>query len=86
MIKGDMIEAKWLQRISNNNKGREGIPRLLEVYNSVRQSIGNYVLEIFQIQGMHCQFNAPGFEDVREGDEVELMKLKSLFENFIQKF
>ncbi|TFK36172.1 salicylate hydroxylase [Crucibulum laeve] len=77
---GQAIEDAYVLAalIANNHKGREGIPRLLEVYNSVRQPIGNYVLEISRIQGMHCQFNAPGFEDVREGDEVELMKLKSL--------
>lgn len=59
---------------------QEGIEvaRMSEIYSIVRQPMGNFVLESSRRQGFRLELNAPGFEDVKENEPVQMTRLVSL--------
>ncbi|KAI3615121.1 salicylate hydroxylase [Moniliophthora roreri] len=42
------------------------IPRILKIYDSIRQPFANYILTTARTQGLYYEFNAPGFHDVKK--------------------
>lgn len=59
------------------------IYKLTEVYDAIRRPFANFVHAASKTHGLLYEFNAPGFEDVEEGQEVGLGRLKELGELII---
>ncbi|KAG7442159.1 FAD/NAD(P)-binding domain-containing protein [Guyanagaster necrorhizus] len=47
----------------------ESIPKVLAAYSKIRQPYGNHILTSAKTEGLLYEFNAPGFEDIRDGDD-----------------
>ncbi|KJA16008.1 hypothetical protein HYPSUDRAFT_80276 [Hypholoma sublateritium FD-334 SS-4] len=67
---GQAIEDAYIlaKLLSHPKATKVLIPKISEVYNSIRQPRGNRVLAASIRTGLLCEFLAPGFEHVREGD------------------
>ncbi|KIM41411.1 hypothetical protein M413DRAFT_18946 [Hebeloma cylindrosporum] len=65
---------------SSSSHTKVPIPRISEIYNTIRQPLGNRVLAGSRTAGLLCQLVAPGLEDVVEGDrDVPREKLLEVF-------
>ena len=74
-------DAYILAKILTHPKATKAlIPKISEVYNSVRQPRGNSVLAASIRTGRLYEFLAPGFEDIQEGANVPLDKLHEIAE------
>lgn len=60
------------------------VARMSEVYSTVRQPMGNYVLNNSRKQVFRFELNAAGLEDVRENEPVEIDRLIKLAEEIIR--
>lgn len=67
---------------------KEGIDlaRMIEVYNTVRQPMGNYVLNSSRRQGFYYEFSSPGMEDVQEHDSIPTARLAKHVEDIMRGF
>lgn len=45
------------------------IPRILEIYNRIRQPLGNHVQSASRQQGLYYEMNGEGFETIAEGGD-----------------
>lgn len=80
---GQAIEDAYIlaNLITGAGGRRNLIPKISQVYNDICCPAGNEVLERSRKSGLLCELNAPGFEDIQEGDTgVPLQKLVKLFD------
>lgn len=59
-------------------QGKPDVSKLTEVYSAVRQPFVNFVVQASRHQGLLYELNAPGLEDLKEGDEVSREDLDKL--------
>lgn len=56
------------------------IAQISRLYTHVRRPFGNRILRGSMKQGLLCEFIAPGFDDMKEGDTtVDVEKMRRLF-------
>ncbi|TFK35840.1 salicylate hydroxylase [Crucibulum laeve] len=81
-IEESLIDAYILATIiSETAASKLPITGISEIYNTVRQPVGNFVQDASRKEGLLYQFNAPGFEDIQEGDSsVPLSRLLEMAE------
>ncbi|KAH9478749.1 Salicylate hydroxylase [Psilocybe cubensis] len=60
------------------SKEKISIEKITRVYNAVRRPFGNFVVEATIRQGLRYEFNAPGYEDIRDGETVSEERLEAL--------
>jgi salicylate hydroxylase len=60
------------------------VARIAEVYSTVRQPMGNFVLNNSRKQGFRYELNAAGWEDVQEHEPVEIDRMVSLAEEIVR--
>jgi salicylate hydroxylase len=51
---------------------------MTEAYSTVRQPMGNFVLNSSRKLGFRYELNSPGFEDVKENENVPMARLDRL--------
>ncbi|EEB94513.1 hypothetical protein MPER_06659, partial [Moniliophthora perniciosa FA553] len=61
------------------------VPRILKIYDSIRQPFANYILTTARMQGLYYEFNAPEFHDVKKQGhsltEEQKLTLKEKYTN-----
>ncbi|KAF9443216.1 salicylate hydroxylase [Macrolepiota fuliginosa MF-IS2] len=62
------------------------IARMTDIYSTVRQPMGNYVLNSSRSQGLRYELNSPGLEDVKENEPIQMDRLIGLAEEIIRAF
>lgn len=60
------------------------VSRMIEVYNTIRQPMGNFVLNNSRRQGFRFELNAAGFEDIQENEPVQMNRMVGLAEEIIR--
>ena len=65
---------------------QEGIDvaRMTEIYSMVRQPMGNFVLTASRRSGFRFELNSPGFEDIKENENVPMSRLLKLADEIIR--
>ncbi|KAK0187107.1 FAD/NAD(P)-binding domain-containing protein [Armillaria mellea] len=59
----------------------ESISKVLAAYNKIRQPYGNYILTTAKSEGLLYEFNAPGFEYIRDGgDRLKPREMEDMME------
>ncbi|KAK0502412.1 FAD/NAD(P)-binding domain-containing protein [Armillaria luteobubalina] len=59
----------------------ESIPKVLAAYNKIRRPYGNYILTTAKSEGLLYEFNAPGFEYIRDGgDRLNPREMEDMME------
>jgi salicylate hydroxylase len=75
---GQAVEDAYVlaSLISDKFCTRDTIPRISEIYNTIRCPMGNLAAEKSRTSGRLCQFSVPELEDIVEGDtQVPLERL-----------
>ncbi|KAF9445791.1 salicylate hydroxylase [Macrolepiota fuliginosa MF-IS2] len=60
------------------------VARIIEIYSTVRQPMGNFVLNSSRSQGLRYELNSIGFEDVRENEPIQMDRMIGLAEEIIR--
>ncbi|KAG2004822.1 salicylate hydroxylase [Coprinopsis cinerea AmutBmut pab1-1] len=60
-------------------RGRQSIPKIAEVYNTIRCPAANAILLASRDQGKWCELDHPGLADFKEGDQVPNELLDKVF-------
>lgn len=81
---GQAVEDAYIlaSLISDKLCTRKTVPKVSEIYNTIRCPMANQVLERSLVSGRLCQLVTPGFESVIEGQEVPLENLIAVFQHF----
>lgn len=58
--------------------GNIDVPRITEIYDMVRQPFGNFAAASSNRQGHFYELNTPGFEDIKDGDDLPPEKMAEL--------
>ncbi|KAF9002468.1 salicylate hydroxylase [Cyathus striatus] len=85
---GQAIEDAYIlaSLLTNEKCNKKTLSTVSKVFSEIRQPVGNKVLDDSRKQGMRCQLVASGFDDVEEGREVDIERLRELFEDFSYAF
>lgn len=72
------ILANLLAKALRSGPGIVDIPKLTKIYDTIRQPFGNFSAAASVRLGRYLGLHAPGFENVKDGDDVAEQHIKEL--------